>query len=327
MRVIDMNKDVSLQGHYSVMVMGGLGFMGSHLCRALIEAGHRVTVFDKLYTSHELVHDIEERITIIEGDIQKTDELLSSMEGIEVIVDLIHTTVPGSSMQNPVFDVQSNVVSHVAWLSRLKDTSVRKIIYVSSGGTVYGLPKAVPIKEDHATNPISSYGITKLAIEKYIAMYANLYGIEHTICRPSNVYGEGQRLNIGQGVIGVFLDKAVRGMPIEIWGEGNNKRDYIHVSDFVSAIETLIPYSGNTRIFNISTGIGYSLNEIVGLIEKVLHLHIDVKYKPDRGFDVPDSILDKGLLMEETDWRLKTPIQEGIERVYRWVRNISGNSH
>ncbi len=303
-----------------ILVMGGLGFMGSHLCRALLDSGNKVTIFDKLYTSHELIPDLLDRVTIIESDIQKTEEIVRSLADIDVVIDLIHTTVPGSSMQNPVFDVQSNVVSHVAWLSRLRETSVRKILYVSSGGTVYGVPGTVPIREDHPTDPISAYGITKLTIEKYVAMYANLYGIEYRICRPSNVYGEGQRLNIGQGVIGVFLDRIAHGQPVEIWGGGGNKRDYIHVSDFVGGISSLLTYSGKGRIFNISTGTGYSLKDIVGLIGETLDLHPQVEFKPDRGFDVADNILDNSLLIKETGWGPATDLRKGIERVYRWIR-------
>jgi UDP-glucose 4-epimerase len=304
-----------------VMVMGGLGFMGSHLCKALLKAGYAVTIFDKLYSSRELVSNITAQIEVIESDIQKTDDFLAALDGIDIIVDLVHTTVPGSSMQSPVFDVQSNIVSHVAWLSRLGEKEVGKIIYVSSGGTVYGMPETVPINEKHSTHPISAYGITKLTIEKYVAMYANLYGIDYRICRPSNVYGEGQRLNIGQGVIGVFLDRVVRGLPIEMWGSGSNKRDYIHVSDFVSAVVSLINYSGDRRIFNIATSVGYSLKDIIGMIENSLNLHPEVLYKSSRGFDVPDSILDNSLLIEQTGWRPLTDLPEGLVSMYRWIRN------
>lgn len=304
---------------YSVLVMGGLGFIGSHLCRRLHQSGHRVTIFDKLYTSRALIADFEAQVDIIESDVRKTEDVVKSLVETDVVIDLVHTTVPGSSMQNPAYDVESNIVSHVNWLSQLNRTKVRKIIYISSGGTVYGVPQTVPIKETHPTEPISSYGITKLAVEKYIAMYASLYGIKYCICRPANAYGQGQRLNIGQGVVGVFLDRAVRGLPIEIWGNGNNKRDYIYISDLVNAISVLLNYEGNENIFNISTSVGHSLNDIVELIRNDLQLEIDVRYTPSRGFDVPENILSNTLLVETTGWQPEVNIHDGIKDVYGWL--------
>ena len=187
--------------------MGGLGFIGSHLSRLLFYEGCSVRIFDKLYASHKLVADIEAQIEIEEGDAERPEDILKALRDIDIAVDFIHTTVPGSSMMDPVYDVQTNIVSHVGWLSQLHKTRLRRIIYISSGGTVYGIPRRNPLNENHPTEPICSYGITKLTIEKYVAMYAGIHGIDYRICRPANVYGEGQHLHVGQGVIGVFLEQ------------------------------------------------------------------------------------------------------------------------
>lgn len=303
-----------------VLVMGGLGFIGSHLCRALLKCNYQVRIFDKLYGSRNLIHDIQEKLEIEEGDIEKPKDVLQSLKEIDVAIDLIHTTVPGSSMQNPAYDVNSNVVSSVNWLSLLKKTHLSRIIYLSSGGTVYGVPKKNPIDEDHLTDPICSYGITKLAIEKYVAIFANLNGIEYRICRPSNVYGEGQRLNIGQGVIGVFLERALKGQPIEIWGDGTVSRDYLYVKDLVNGIMELIAHKGKEHVFNISTGAGRSLNDLISIIRHKLNIPLKVTYKRSRGFDVPVNILDNKRLKNETGWEPKTEITEGIRRVYDWLK-------
>ena len=162
------------------------------------------------------------RVEIVEGDIARPDDVLAALEGAETVVNLVHTTVPGSSMLDPAYDVESNVVASVRWLSRLPGTGVRRIIFVSSGGTVYGPPQSALVDERHPTDPISSYGITKLAIEKYVAMYAAMSGIDHLILRPSNVYGEGQHLHIGQGIIGrheTTLAATARGSPAS-WRKG-----------------------------------------------------------------------------------------------------------
>jgi len=301
------------------LVMGGLGFIGSHLCRALLRCNYQVRIFDKLYGSRNLIHDIQEKVEIEEGDIEKPEDVLRSLKGIDIAIDLIHTTVPGSSMQDPAYDVHSNVVSCAKWLPLIKETDLIRLIYVSSGGTIYGVPKKYPVSEDHLTDPICSYGITKLAIEKYVAMFANLNKVEYRICRPSNVYGEGQHLNIGQGVIGVLLERALKRQPIEIWGDGTVCRDYLYIKDLVNGIMKLITHEGKGRVFNISTGEGYSLNDIISIIQNKLNVPLKVTYKRSRGFDVHVNILDNKRFKNETDWIPETEITEGIRRVYDWL--------
>lgn len=305
-----------------VLVMGGAGFIGSHLCRTLLKGGYQVRIFDKLYASRTLIDDIQEQFEIEEGDIEKPTDVLQALKGIDIVIHLIHTTVPGSSMQDPAYDVLSNVESNVKWLSLLNSSDLKRIIYISSGGTVYGFPKENPISETHPTDPICSYGITKLTIEKYVAMYANLNGIEYRICRPSNAYGEGQHLNIGQGVIGVFLDHALKGQPVEIWGDGTNKRDYLYINDLVSGIVELINHNGPGRVFNISSGKGYSLNELINIIRDELHIPLNVEYTNLRGFDVPVNVLDNTRLKRETNWEPTTDITEGIRRVHRYLKKL-----
>jgi len=303
-----------------VLVLGGLGFIGSHLSRLLLKEGYSVRLFDKLYNSRKLIADIQEKVEIEEGDAERPEDILRSLENMDVVIDLIHTTVPGASMQDPVYDVQTNVVPHVSWLSQLHKTKLKRIIYISSGGTVYGIPQKNPIGENHPTEPISSYGITKLAIEKYIALYANIQGIDYRICRPANVYGEGQHLNIGQGVIGVFLECGLKGQPIEIWGDGSIKRDYLYVTDMVQGIAKLIEHRGGNRIYNISSGVGYSLNDIIEIIRNELKIPVKVQYLPSRMFDVPINILDNSRFKLEMDWVPQTDLVAGMRRVYEYLK-------
>ena len=300
--------------------MGGSGFIGSHLCRLLLKEGYRVRIFDKLYGSRNLIEDIQDKIEIEEGDAEKAEDILRSLRDIDIAIDLIHTTVPGTSMNDPSYDVQSNIVSHTNWLSLLRNTKLKRIIYVSSGGTVYGVPQKNPVGEDHPTEPICSYGITKLAIEKYVAMYANIQGVEYRICRPSNVYGEGQHLNIGQGVIGVFLERCLKEQPIEIWGDGTVRRDYLYVTDMVQGIVKLINHRGDSRIFNISSGIGCSLNDIIKLIRDELKITVIAQYITSRNFDVPLNVLDNSRLRFETGWEPQTDMVDGMHHVCDYLR-------
>jgi UDP-glucose 4-epimerase len=299
--------------------MGGLGFIGSHLCRFLLHRGYAVRVFDRLHGSTMLVRDLLGKIEIYEGDAEKPEDVMEALARVDTVVNLIHTTVPGTSMHNPVYDIESNVAASVKWLKQLEHTDVKRIIYISSGGTVYGRTDAEPIRESHPTDPICSYGVSKLMIEKYLALYASLAGKEHIVCRPGNIYGEGQRLNIGQGVIGVFLHRYLQGLPIEIWGDGSVQRDYLYVGDMINAIYALMHYRGSRHVFHISSGVGLSLNDIVGLMRRELALELHIEHKLSRGFDVSSNILDNSLLLRETGWKPKTDIRLGIRRVYEYL--------
>lgn len=312
---------VAQAGQGLTVVLGGCGFIGSHLCRALVRLGRQVRVFDKVYAERNLIRDIVSEIEIVEGDAARADDVLAALEGAETVFHLVHTTVPGSSMADPSYDVESNVAASVRWLSKIGQTSVRRIIFVSSGGTVYGIPRQNPIDEQHPTDPISSYGITKLALEKYVAMYATAAGIDYMILRPSNVYGEGQRLQIGQGVIGVLADRALRGQELEVWGTGDSLRDYIYIDDFIAAVRSLLTYTGSHRIFNVSRGKGHSVQDILGILQSQLGRLPEIKYQPARGFDVPASVLDASLLRAEVDWKPRITLEEGVEHVIQWLRN------
>lgn len=300
-------------------MLGGLGFIGSHLSRALVQEGFPVRIFDKLYASRELIKDIEPCVEVVEGDAERSQDVLDALSGGEICFHLIHTTVPGSSMQDPGFDVQSNVVSSVRWMSQLHLTSIRRLIFISSGGTVYGTSQTTPITEDHPTNPICSYGIAKLSIEKYVLLYGHLQGIDCRILRPSNVYGEGQKLNINQGLIGVFADRILREELIEIWGDGTVQRDYLDIGDLISGILKLTEYRGPYAIFNISTGEGYSILEIIEMLGEIFGKRPQLTFKPLRGFDVPVNILSSQRLREETGWHPRTSLREGIRRYIEWL--------
>jgi UDP-glucose 4-epimerase len=306
-------------GSKRVVVLGGCGFIGSHICRALIGDNRTVRIFDRMYVNRKLVENIEAQVEIVEADISRTEDVVDALRDADTVIDLIHTTVPGSSMNDPAYDVESNVVASVRWLSRLGETSVRKLIFVSSGGTVYGLPQIGLINERHPTDPINSYGITKLAIEKYVAMYASMSGIDYVIMRPSNVYGEGQRLHIGQGVIGVLIDRALHGESFEVWGTGDELRDYLYIDDFVAAVMKVMEYVGPHRVFNVGAGVGRSVRDIIAILQRELGRR-EITYKPARGFDVPVNVLDASLLSTETGWKPRVPLEQGVVQVLSWLK-------
>jgi len=304
----------------AVCVLGGLGFIGRHLCTALARAGYRVRVLDRARDGSSADPPADPAIEIVEGDAACPSDFFRAAHGVRVIVDLAYTTVPGTSMANPEQDVLGNVASAVSWLSRLGQTGVERVVSVSSGGTVYGVPRYFPIDEEHPTHPISSYGITKLAIEKYVAMYSALANVGHAIVRPSNVYGPGQRTDRGQGIVGVLLDRMMRGEAFDMWGTGRSVRDYLYVDDVVAALVAVIEYRGPVTVFNVSTGVGHSVLEVVETVERHTGCRSTVRHLAARGFDVPANVLTSARLAAETGWTPHTSLDDGIERTVASVR-------
>jgi UDP-glucose 4-epimerase len=198
---------------------------------------------------------------------------------------------------------------------------VKRIIYISSGGTVYGLPQSLPVGEDHPTNPINAYGVTKLAVEKYLHMCYHLYGLEYITFRPSVPYGPRQNPRRRQGAVSVFVYHALRGEPITIWGDGEVLRDYFYVEDMINALLTAIefPFTPNA-IFNLAGTQGYTLNQLVQLIEETLTTKAQVRYGTARKFDVPRLRLDTTAAAEKLDWYPTITLSEGIQRTAAWIQ-------
>ncbi len=286
-----------------VAVLGGLGFIGSHLARRLVRDGCEVVVFDKLYATRDLVADLLTGITLVEGDLVRTDSLLDAIRDCSIVYNLIHTTVPVTSMQDPGYDIVTNVAGGVRWMERLPETQVKTLVYVSSGGTVYGPPRFLPVSEDHPTEPRSSYGITKLMLEKYTALFAERAGITWRIARPSNAYGPGQRTTSSQGLIGIALERVLQGEPVDVWGDGEVRRDYVHVDDLVAALATLGAYRGPETVFNVGTGTATSVNEILELIGAATGREVKRRTLPAHAHDVPVNVLDISRITRETGWR------------------------
>jgi UDP-glucose 4-epimerase len=197
---------------------------------------------------------------------------------------------------------------------------VEKIVFMSSGGTVYGVPRSLPIDEDHPTFPISSYGIQKLTIEKYLHLAQRMHGLDYCILRGANVYGPQQRLDIAQGAVAVFLDRTLRAKPIEIWGDGSVVRDYLYVEDLAGALVKAATYQGEPRIFNVGSGIGTSLNELVSTLRAVTGAKLDVQYSGARAVDVPANVLECARARRHLGWQPQVSLAEGVRRTYEWLR-------
>jgi UDP-glucose 4-epimerase len=302
-------------------VLGGKGFIGSHLVDALRAAGHPVRVFDRADAVPLGGHGgANTGVEWCDGDFTAASDMARAVDGIHTCFHLISTTLPKSSNADPVFDVESNVAATVRFLEQAVRAGVKKVVFASSGGTVYGTPRAVPIDEEHPTNPISSYGITKLAVEKYLHLFQVLHGLSYAVLRPSNPFGERQRPQASQGAVAVFMGKVLRGEPVEIWGDGSVVRDYLYIGDLAAAFLAAAAYEGAARVFNIGSGRGHSLNEILDGIEQVTGRKAERRYLEARAFDVPTNVLSIARAKTHLKWAPTTSLLDGLERTARWMR-------
>ena len=298
------------------VLLGGAGFLGSHLAECLLAAGHEVRIFDRQAPAPRDGFPRQQEIEWVSGDFLKQTDVLGAITGCEAIFHLVSTVVPGPSNANPVAE-EADVRGAQGLLEAWRREPDARIVFVSSGGTVYGVPRSVPIPEDHPTHPISAYGVTKLAIEKLLERCHAAHGLAWRALRVANAYGERQRTWSGQGAVGTFLSRARRGEPIEIWGDGRVIRDYVYAGDIARALVRAAEYRGEHRIFNIGSGVGLDLNELASAVERVLGRPVERRYLPGRAFDVPANVLDIRLARAELGWEPVTSFEDGLARTLR----------
>ncbi len=304
-----------------ILVTGGNGFIGSHLVDALALSGHhRVVVLDLYPREYE---PLPSNVLFVPGNLADVRLLRRILvdHGIEVVYHLAWATHHETATKNPVADIEQNLIATVGLLEACREAEVRQVIFLSSGGTVYGIPQHYPIREDHPTHPINAYGITKLAAEKYLQMYQHLYGLEYTIFRPSVPYGPRQNPRRRQGAVTVFIHKALRGEPIEIWGDGETLRDYFYIGDLIQAlVAALEKKEALNAVINLAGAQTYSLNELVNLIAETLGLQVRVEYARQRKIDVQKLHLDIQAAAQRLGWHPQTPLTEGIQRTAEWIQ-------
>lgn len=302
------------------VIFGGGGFIGSAIVDRLLRDGHTIRIFERPRVEPYRKFEAHEQVEWMVGDMLSTHDVEDAIDGTDIVFHLVSTTLPKSSNDDPIYDVQSNLVATLQMLNAMVARNVPKIIFISSGGTVYGPPTYLPIDERHPTEPQVSYGIIKLAIEKYLLMYERLHGIKAIILRVANPFGERQRVETAQGAVGVFMHRALNGLPVDIWGDGSVARDYLYISNVADAFAKAVSYSGSSSIFNISSGTGTSLNALLELLEDVLDTSIERRYLPGRPFDVPVSILSNSLAMHEMGWVPEVALRDGIVRTALWMK-------
>ena len=301
-----------------VLVMGGNGFIGSHLVDHLVSAGHQVCVFDR---SPEHFREPLDQVEYWLGSFDDTFQVAEALHGVDAVCHLISTTVPGTSNLDPVADVNSNLINTLNLLEQMRKNGILRILFLSSGGTVYGNPESSPISENHQLNPISSYGVVKVAIEKYLNMHQQLYDFKPIILRPSNLYGPRQGHAGVQGFIGTMLTRVVAGESLEIWGDGSIIRDYLHVVD-LSRLCIRVLESEVCGVFNAGSGQGASINEIIELVRKITDQAVQVNYQAGRSFDVQEVVLDISRVGSRFNWLPEISLIDGIKDQWQWMKSL-----
>jgi len=299
-----------------VVVIGGNGFIGSHVVDRLLAHGHSVRVFDR---QPERFRAPLPRVDYRFGEFADRMALVEALTGVDVVFHLLSTTVPGTAEVDPRTDVQDNLIGAINLLESMRDLGLRRILFLSSGGTVYGVPETIPIPETHALRPISSYGIVKASIEHYLEKYRRVEGFSPIVVRASNPFGPRQAHTGVQGVISTFLRRILAGEPLEIWGDGAVVRDYFDVRD-LAELCACAGTSGNEGAYNAGSGHGLSINEVVEAIRKATGSDFEIVYRPGRPVDIPYSVLDCSRAKSEFGWECKTGIDSGLRNTWNWLK-------
>jgi UDP-glucose 4-epimerase len=301
------------------LILGGAGFIGSHLVDALVEKGHYVRVFDRPNIDISNLKKSINHIDVCPGDFNNVKNVSEALSGIDVVVNLVCTTLPAPSNENPLYDVESNVKGNIIFLEKAIENRIKKVVFASSGGTVYGIPEQMPVAENHRTDPLCSYGISKLTVEKYLYLFNHLYNLDYTVLRLANPYGERQKTTATQGVVAVFLGKVLHDLPVHIWGDGSVARDFIYIKDMVQAFVRAIEKRTSSKIFNIGSGNACSIKKLLDVISYVTGKDLKIEFKPARNMDVPAIALDIKRAAHELDWRPKETLESGIKRTWQWL--------
>lgn len=308
--------------HQNICLIGGTGFLGSSFRYLYSKKFTKVFIFGR-NTEPPSLNDNEVYLSIAAIGANEIVELLQR-EKINSVIDFAYSSIPKTSFENPVEDFSENLLLVIKHLEIIKKVRTCRYIYISSGGTVYGNTDNHPINEYQQNFPLSPYGITKMACERYINMYHHVYGLEVVIVRPSNIYGPGQRPFRGQGFIATAMACANISERVNVFGNGSNVRDYLYIDDFCAGLLDILQFGQTGEIYNVGSSDGKSLNEIILIINQVIN-HTDkqllVNYLPSRRFDVQYNVLDNAKMASLHSWKVNTYLHIGLNNTWKWILN------
>ena len=293
-----------------VVVLGASGFLGGYVVSELLRLGHTVWTYGRRAAGYP---DVREAV----GPLDDMEGLARALHGASALIHLAWDGYPRSSTEDPMGHMGANMRFSRAVLEACRVAGVSRLVFASSGGTVYGIPHAVPIPETHPTLPISYHGLSKLIAEKMLAASPHVHTI---VMRTSNAFGPGQRPGRGQGLIATALGRMGAGRPVEIWGDGSAVRDYVHAADVAAAFCRAVAYDGPDRVFNVGSGVGLSVREVLRTLGAVSGREPEVLYTPGQHGAVPVSVLDVTRIRSELGWTPRHSWPDALGPTWEWVR-------
>jgi UDP-glucose 4-epimerase len=303
------------------IIFGGNGFIGSHLAEELVKTGYEVKIFDTFkYGTKNLANCIN-NVELIKGDFLNQQDIYAALKDVDVLFHYISTTNPVTAVQNPVFDIETNVIGSINLFQAALKNDVERIVFPSSGGTIYGETNGKPMKEKDPTNPVNPYSISKLAVERYLEFFLQNYGMKYTVLRYSNPYGERQNPLGTQGVIPIFLYKVSHGESPVVFGDGATVRDYIYIKDAIDATLAVLQSNPKETLFNIGSGEGFSINQVVDTISEVTGKDIHPVYTESPKNSISKVVLDISKVSKVTGWTPKTSLKDGVIKTWDWINS------
>jgi UDP-glucose 4-epimerase len=302
-----------------VLVTGGAGFIGSHVVDALVAAGHDVVVVDDLSSGRR--EHVNPAARFYRMDIR--DPQLAEVfarEGIEVVSHHAAQVDVRRSTREPQHDAEVNILGSLNVLARAVEAQVRKVIYISTGGAVYGEPEYLPVDEAHPINPLCEYGASKHTVEHYLYMYAQNYGLDYTVLRYPNVYGPRQDPHGEAGVVAIFARRMLDDQVCTINGDGGQERDFLFVGDCARANEAVLGDLGRRAIYNLGSGVGTSVNALFEALAQATAYTKPAVYGPPKLGETYRIYLDATRAHDELGWTPTVDLAEGLDRTVAWLR-------
>ncbi|MFQ6616167.1 MAG: NAD-dependent epimerase/dehydratase family protein [Fidelibacterota bacterium] len=308
-----------------ILVTGGAGFIGSHVQDAYLKAGHQVAVLDNLSTGQkEFIHP---DAIFYRADIRDAREVFGILDGGNFDVVNHHAAQMDvrASVRDPAYDASVNILGGLNLLEAAVKTGVKQFIFASTGGAIYGEQNTFPAPEDHPLSPESPYGVSKLSLEKYCDFYTRTYGLRAFILRYGNVYGPRQNPHGEAGVVAIFSEKLVRGETPTIHGDGEQTRDFVHVSDAVRANLMALEFDGNA-VTNIGTGVESNINTVFRHLVACTGNSAEAKHGPPKKGEQRRSVLDYSRVKTLLGWEPTVGIREGLRQTYRYFADRRSKS-
>ena len=299
-----------------ILVTGGGGFIGSHITRMLLDAGHEVTVLDNF--SHGYRENVDKRAKVVKGDMADGKAAKEALEGVDAVIHAAGLIVVPESVKDPVKYCQNNVLGTVKFLNAMRKSSVKKIIF-SSSACVYGTPDKLPIEEDAPLRPDNPYGATKASIEAFLQAYHSCFGIDCTILRYFNPYGPGKLYPPITHAIPNFIMAALSKKPIPVYWKGEQIRDFIYIDDLAQAHIDVLPLSG-LNIYNLGMERGVVIKDVVGMIFEILGYKMPIADLGQRPGDVHANYASSQKLQKAVGWKAKVSLKEGLARTIEYYK-------